>query len=136
MRTNLIATITEHGGFTYDPVRDALIDIGTTTGYAIAVPGTEHIVGHAGITREAFAAAVADLLTEYADAFEHGAVLGGWHSAERDEYLVELTTIYRGTREDAERIGRETNQEAIFDLATGEEIPTGGTGDAVAAEGK
>lgn len=134
MTVDLVTKIATDGGFTYDPAADALITVGSTTGYAIAIPGTEHVVGHAGISREAFAAAVADVLTEHAVEIDHGAVLGGWYSAERDEYIVELTKIHKCSREHAIALGTATNQEAIFDLATGEEIPTGGTGDSVPTE--
>lgn len=127
---DLIQTITDNGGFTYDPTANALIEVGSTTGYAIAVPGTEHVVGTADVTREAFIAAVADLITTYADKFAAGAVLGGWFSEDRGVYLVELSMIFRVSREFAVEIGQILNQEAIFDLATGETIPTGGHGDA------
>jgi len=127
---DLLATIAANGGFTYNPTAGALVEVGSTTGYAIAVPGTEHIVGGADITREAFIAAVAELVTEHADQFAAGAVLGGWYSEDRAVYMVELTMIFHVDRTFAIEIGRITNQEAIFDLATGETIETGGSGDA------
>jgi len=127
---DLVAAITENGGFTYDPAAGALVTIGSTTGYAIAVPGTEHVVGDATVTREGFAAAVADLLVGYATEIGNGAMLGGWFSGDRGQYLVELSEIHRVPREQAVRLGTARHQEGILDLATGEYIETGGTGDA------
>ena len=46
------------------------------------------------------------------------------------QYLVELSEIHRVPREQAVRLGTERHQEGILDLATGEYIETGGTGDA------
>jgi hypothetical protein len=127
---NLVKAIETDGGFTFDPADDALVVIGEATGYAVARPGTERVVGTQGITREAFAEAVADLLIEHAAAFCTGAVLGGWYSPERGVYLVELTDVLRVDRAEAVRVGTERHQEGILDLATGEYIPTGGRGDA------
>src|SRR3954451_3529774 len=42
---NLRELITTDGGFTFDPTRGTLIEIGSTAAYAIAVPGTEHVIG-------------------------------------------------------------------------------------------
>ena len=134
--TDLITEITINGGFTFDPTADKLITVGSVTGYAIAVPGTEHVIGTGSISREAFASAVADVVTEYAEAITvDGCVLGGWYSADRDVYMIELTKIWHHLdRETAIMIGQSSHQEAIFDLATGEEIPTGGTGDGPPAD--
>jgi hypothetical protein len=126
---DLVAAITDNGGFTYDPAAGALVIVGEADGYAIAVPGTEHVVGDATVTRESFADAVADLLVSYADEIAAGAVLGGWFSEDRSVYLVELSEIHRVDRADAIRVGTERHQEGILDLATGEYIETGGTGD-------
>jgi hypothetical protein len=127
---DLVAAITENGGFTYDPTAGALVVVGQADGYAIAVPGTEHVVGDATITRDGFAAAVADLLVGYAPEIAQGAMLGGWFSDDRGVYLVELSGIHHVERAEAIRLGTERHQEGILDLATGEYIETGGTGDA------
>jgi hypothetical protein len=126
---DLIAAITDNGGFTYDPAAGELVVVGQADGFAIAVPGTEHVVGDATVTRESFAGAVADLLVGYAPEIAGGAVLGGWYSEERGVYLVELSEIHHVERAEAVRVGTERHQEGILDLATGEYIETGGTGD-------
>jgi hypothetical protein len=128
---NLQAEIEANGGFTYDPKTGGLLKVGEAKGFAVAVPGTEETVGVGGVTREAFAHGVAKVVMKHRAAIARGAVLGGWYSPDRNEYMVELTEIHPpDDREGAIRAGRERNQEAIFDLATGETINTGGTGDA------
>lgn len=130
--TDLLDAVTTNGGFTYSPVADRLFQVGVDTGYAIAIPGTEQIVGSGDITREQFAEGVARVLTDPSAKalIANGVAIGGWYSPERNVYMVELTEILTTDRIRAVEIGRSRNQEAIFDLATGEEIPTGGTGDA------
>jgi hypothetical protein len=134
--TDLLETIATNGGFTYDPKADKLYDTGDVEGYAIAIPGTEQIIGGYAVSRETFAQTFADVLTDpgLAEHLATGAVVGGWYSPERGVYMIELTNIVTGlTREEAIAIGQLRNQEAIYDLGTGEEVPTGGTGDAPAA---
>lgn len=133
---DMIKEIRENGGFTYDPKTGGLLRVGEASGYAVAVPGTEHVIGEEkvnadDISREDFARGVADVLMKHRDAIANGAVLGGWYSPERNQFMVELSQILPANdREGAIRVGQERNQEAIFDLATGETIVTGGTGDA------
>lgn len=127
---DLIQAITDNGGFTYDPTTGTLVEIGSTDAYAIARPGTERVVGDAAVTREAFVVTVADILNEHADEIAQGAVLGGWFSEDRGQYLVELTDLVRVPREIALTIGEARHQEGILHLGTGEYIPTGGHGDA------
>ena len=59
--TDLLATLRDHGGFTFNPADDALINIGDLAAYAIAVPGTELIIPGTA-TREQFAESVAATL--------------------------------------------------------------------------
>jgi len=131
MSVDLLEAISTNGGFTYDPTTDHLYDGSTPQhGFAIAVPGTEYVLGDASLTREGFAEAFATVVLNNEYYIASGCVVGGWYSTERGVYMVEITDIFDIDREDAVRIGRLRNQEAIYDLATGEEIPTGGTGDA------
>src|SRR3954468_3859623 len=127
---DLRAEMITNGGFTYDPQADQLITVGSTVGYAIAVPGTEHHFGRKSMTREEFAALFAIVITEWAEEITvDGCVIGGWMSPDRG-YMIELTKIWRHVdRATAIMLGVSSHQEAIFDLATGEEIPTGGRGD-------
>lgn len=130
-QANLQEAIAKDGGFTYDPSTGGLLKVGEAKGFAIAVPGTEEIVGNGEVTRDAFAKGVAKVLMKHRDKIGQGAVLGGWYSPDRNQYMVELTEIFPPSdRDGAIRVGKARNQEAIFDLATGETINTGGTGDA------
>lgn len=132
MTTNLIAAIEINGGFTYDLRTDTLVTIGEATGYAIAVPGTERIIGAGSVSRETFADRFVDVVREFADIIDNGAYVGGWYSDDRDAYMIEISEIHNVDRDTAVRVGEARNQEAILDLATGEFIATGGTGDAAA----
>jgi hypothetical protein len=80
------------------------------------------------MSREEFQMAVYEVTQKHAAEMGRDANIGGWESAERGTFMVELSEIHRVSREEAIRIGQERNQEAIFDMATGEEIGTGGTG--------
>ena len=119
-------------GFTYDPTTDQLLTVGSRTGWAIAVPGTEHEVGDLGTSREAFAAAFADVITAYGDQIANGAVIGGWYSPAREVYLVELTEIHDVDDATAYALGVARGQEGIFCLTDGRYVETGGLGDAAA----
>jgi hypothetical protein len=133
----LLESIRENGGFTYNPRTGGLLEVGKSKGFAVAVPGTETVVGREkvkgeDVTREDFAKGVASVIMAHRDRLATGkSVLGGWYSPERNEYMVEVTDILPAdNRGGAIREGQRRNQEAIFDLATGETINTGGTGDA------
>lgn len=125
----LLDVMETDGGFTYNPRTGAVIKPGDVTGYAIAIPGTERAVGSGAISREDFADAFVFLLRSYGDMLGEGACIGGWYSSERDMYLIEVSEIHAVDRDTAVRLGKARNQEAILDLATGELIPTGGSGD-------
>lgn len=127
---DLLTAIERDGGFTYSVWADALIHIGETTGYAIAVPGTEILLGPADLTRAEFADRFAAVLrrTMQSDDTPFPAYVGGWLSPERG-YMLELSEIRQVTRAQAVTLGTERGQEAILDLATGEMINCGGHGD-------
>jgi hypothetical protein len=125
MSVALLDKITADGGFTYDPGTDSFVSVGEATGYVIAIPGTEMLLGSAGMTRDQFAARFAALVSDAVTG--HGVYVGGWLSPDRG-YLIELSEVHNVDRATAIAIGVARNQEAIMDLATGEFIDTGGTG--------
>jgi hypothetical protein len=130
----LIHAIKANGGFTYDPTKGRLLQVGKDKGFAVAVPGTEQLVGNGTVSRDEFAKGVAAVVKKHANKLANGHVLGGWYSEDRDAYMVELTQIMPANdRAGAIREGTRRNQEGIFDLSTGDYIPTGGTGDALNA---
>jgi len=124
----LLGALKADGGFTYNPEKGTLVQVGTVDGVAVARPGTERIVGKGDVSREDFANAVADVIESHGDEFSKGAMLGGWYSEDRDAYMVEVTDVFPD-RASAVKAGRERNQEGVFDLKTGDFIDTGGTGD-------
>jgi hypothetical protein len=126
---SLLDVMEAEDGFTYDPRADLLITSGQATGYAIAVPGTERVVGSGSISREDFADEFVSLVRSYGDLLGEGACIGGWCSPERDVYLIEISEIHHVDSDTAVRLGTARNQEAILELATGELIPTGGNGE-------
>jgi hypothetical protein len=140
---DLIKSIQDNGGFSYSPSTGRLLEVGKDKGFAVAVPGTETSVGReqvvngksTTISPEDFQKGVAAVIKAHKAEFAQGAVLGGWYSPERNEYMVEVTHILPAEdRAGAIKEGQKRNQEAIFDLATGETISTGGIGDAVPLE--
>ena len=124
----LLGALKKDGGFTYNPKAGRLVKVGSMDGVAVARPGTERIVGKGDVSREDFANAVADVIMKHPEDFGDGAMLGGWYSEDRDAYMVEVTDVFPD-RQSAIKAGRDRNQEGIFDLKTGDYIPTGGTGD-------
>jgi hypothetical protein len=113
--------IDSNGGFTFDPTRGVLIEIGSTEAFAIAVPGTEHVIG----SGESFVAGVRALTRRYAvEIATRECVIGGWYSPEHGHAMIELTEILDVSRAQAIFIGRARQQEAVLDLATGECIDT------------
>lgn len=128
---DLVAAIKVNGGFTYDPASNRVLQVGKDKGFAVAVPGTEQVVGRGkNISRDEFARSVARVVMAHQDEINNGAVLGGWYSEDRDIYMVELTDILPADdRAGAIAEGTRRNQEGIFDLSSGDYIATGGTGD-------
>jgi hypothetical protein len=123
MSTGLLDTIVTDGGFTFDPHSGGLLRIGQASGFMVAIPGTEQLLGPADLTREQFATRFA-VLARSAPA---GAYVGGWLSPDRG-FMIELSELY-ADRGRAVALGVARGQEAILDLTTGEFIPTGGHGD-------
>ena len=82
-----------------------------STGYAVAVKGTQNSFGAAGMAR------VAAYICKHP---EINAV-GGWMDSETGKYYFDATIIVSDLNE-ALRLGRENEQIAIFNLDTFEEI--------------
>lgn len=133
-QNQMLKEIDENSGFTYDPKSGRLLQVGKDKGFAIAVPGTETVVGVEkvnadDINRADFARGVAQVIMKHKALIDHGAVVGGWYSPERNQYMVEISQIIPENQKDkAIQLGMDRNQEAIFNLGTGETISTGGTG--------
>lgn len=114
------------GGFTYDP---AIADY-PTQGIAVGRPGYSEIM-----TADAFFSDP-DRARQFIRGFVEkmrndpdtaDSVVGGWYDRDNDEIVLDRVDIIED-REEAIRLGRERNEQGVFDLATGEYIDTGGTG--------
>lgn len=118
----LTDAIRDNGGFTYHPDTDRILTVGEDRGYAIAIPGTEYVIGDS-LSADVFTDAVnaAFLAAESGGWSAEDIHVGGWYSPDRG-YMVELTTVLRVDRATAVTIGELRSQDAIFDLGTGEEI--------------
>ena len=119
---DLAAKVLADGGFTYDP------NTGTfpTEGIAVAVPGHSVIA-----TREAFEADPRKFINDYMRQMRDDGVedlmIGGWHDTANDEVVLDRVEVVADLDE-AKRLGADRDEQAVYNLATGEEIPTGGTG--------
>lgn len=118
-------SIRDNGGFTYSPSEDRILTVGQDRGWCIAIPGTEHLIGQR-LTADAFNDAVqAAYLTAQLLGYDSDDVhVGGWHSPDRG-FMVELTTVLQVDRSTAITLGELREQDAIFNLATGEEFTYG-----------
>lgn len=125
----LTKSLHDDGGFTFDVRNGGVVEVGSVQGVAVAVPGTETSIPADG-GPQAVKAAMISMIGRYQKDIANGAMIGGWYSKERDEYVVELTQLVPD-RDTAVRLGQKRNQEGVFDMETGEYIPTGGTGDAL-----
>jgi hypothetical protein len=148
------------GKFTYSPTgRAARSDVGVrgTTGGSIIdnvrreggmsvtvsgkQPRTGYMVGTRGNNKEVPADEFFDrskgtkILGDYIKTnrdklSQPGAHLGLWHDKKNGEVVLDISVKVQ-SRSQARRLGRDWNQQAIWDVANGEEINTGGTGDRV-----
>jgi hypothetical protein len=146
------------GMFTYSPTgRASRSDVGVrgTTGGSIVdsvrqqggmsvtlggrQPRTGYMVGTRGNNREVAAdeffdrkkgtKVLGDYIKEHrAQLSKPGAHLGLWHDTANGEVVLDIS-IKVASRGDAVKLGRQWNQQAIWDVANFEEINTGGTGD-------
>lgn len=115
--------IAADGGFSWSVRDDRPLVVGQDTGWAVAVPGTEHTLED--LTDAVLASVVEDALD---DAVRRGfdadqLAVGGWHGGGRG-YMVEVTTVVQTDRTTATILGEIRDQDAVFNLATGEEVRT------------
>lgn len=127
-KTGELVNALHKGGFTFDVKKGGLINVGDVKGVAVAVPGTEYPIS-ADLGRDGFRDEMMKFIDKNADAISRGAMIGGWYSEDRNQYMIELTELVQD-RKIAAMLGKARHQEAVFDLGTGELIPTGGYGDA------
>jgi len=54
-------------------------------------------------------------------------MIGGWYDREHDEVVLDWVDVF-ADRQQGIQAGRDRNEQAVYDLGAGQEIPTGGTG--------
>ncbi len=113
----LLDALTRHGGFTYDPHTGHMLNAGDREGWVISRAGTERHV-----TRDDFESTLSRVLADWGEELAGGALLGGWYSPERDVFMVELSDVFDVDRVTALVIAAERDQEAAYNLATGDTV--------------
>lgn len=111
----LAEALIRDNGFSFDPAAGELVAVGDRTGWAVARAGSERLVDPRDL--DGFADAVAIVTAE---AERSGALVGGWHSRERNAYMVEVTDVHHVDRATALVIGMTADQETVMNLRTGE----------------
>lgn len=99
-----------------------------TKGYAVAESGAPvlRITNFSRTNRHSAVVQLHNWLNRNGKALK-GKMLGGWYDREADVYEVEPSVLVTEKRR-AIRHAKANNQIAVFNLSTGEEIRTGGTG--------
>ena len=123
--------VREQGGASISPITGTQ----PTDGYMVAVQGYNREVPDA----EFFGPGGEDRLYDWIEENQQvlglqGSHIGLWHDTENGEVVFDVSQRVDDLDE-AIRLGGERNQQAIWDVANGEEIGTGGTGDRQASAG-
>ena len=120
----LARTETSPDGFSYDPVTGRH----PTDGYMVSLRGLSQRFRFDG-DRTALARSVSAYIDAHADIFEDPDIfVGGWLDTEHGEFVLDPAQRV-ADRAEAVRLGIERNQQSIWDVVGGVEIPTGGDGD-------
>lgn len=103
------------GGFTYNPVTGEQ----PTTGFALSVHPERAAVMN---DQQADVIALAEFAVKNWDLLsQDGNFIGGWHDPDDGKVYLDVSTVVK-TAEEAERLGRDANQIAYFDLVKGQSI--------------
>ena len=120
----VVKSINENGGITYNASKGSL---GGKKAYSIAMYPERSKTFQGEITKK-------DILQYISDNIDllgkKGHSLGGWYDTEAKQLWLDVAGTVKD-KETAIKLGKKFNQKAIFDLSKFEEIPTGGTGEAI-----
>jgi hypothetical protein len=118
------------GGATIDPATGTEPSEGFAValeGHSSITPDAEFFSGPPG--RERGRAILRAWLREHRAALAEGTHIGVWHDVAHREVVLDPVDVFPSdAREEAIAAGRERDQQSIYDLKAGVEIPTGGTG--------
>lgn len=92
-----------------------------TSGFAVAIKGNEKRIPGDEITPDLIAAFRRESWDLFSDI--EGAHWGGWYDTKNDVYVFDVSVVLDDA-EEAVKLGRENDQDAIFDLTNFEEIRT------------
>lgn len=124
----IISTGIANGGFTWNP------HDGTTprSGYVVAIQGHSKILPYSPDDPDAWdklRTSFVDFYKQNKNFFTDPAIhLGGWYDKDHNEFVFDPVEVVDDL-DQATKLGRDRNQQAIWDIANGTEIDTGGTGD-------
>ena len=98
-------------------------------GYMVAVPGHTEQHDASDIAGAKGASIIQGYASAHADALaEPGAHIGGWTDPDTSKVVLDVSHNIPN-RQQAISAGRQRNQKAIYDVARGKDIKTGGTGE-------
>lgn len=122
---SIIDRVREQGGLTVNPLTGAE----PTDGFIVARQEGSEIVAAAGFfdDREAGIDMIDQYLADHAADFDGDAMLGLWHDTAHGEVVFDVVDRI-ASRDDAIAAGQSRDQQAIWDVAAGAEIDTGGSG--------
>lgn len=120
------ARVRDDRGLTVSPSFDSE----PTDGYMVAVQGhNREIPEEEFFDGDRGTRALLSWIEDNRDALSQpDAHVGLWHDTDNGEVVFDVSQRV-DTLQEAERLGRERNQQAVWDVANGTEISTGGTGD-------
>ena len=128
---SLLETVRTTGGATVSPLDGS----SPTTGFVVARPDVKGDIIKADdfFDPSKGPAAIVAFMDAHPDAFdEPGEYLGLWHDTAHGEVALDAVEVM-ADREAAIAAGADRDEQAIWDIAGGAEIPTGGTGHRAAA---
>lgn len=124
-RETLQDKVLNDGGFTLSPTTGKFVE----TGIAVGVPGHSAIIkasefSKPGVAEKFFSDYMKKLRKDKASGRTH---VGGWFDREHGEIVLDRVDLYTSVQ-DGIKAGRDRGEQAVYNLDTGEEISTGGTG--------
>jgi hypothetical protein len=103
-------------GFTFHGGR--VLEVGKDSGYVVAAKGSPSL---------SLDKLDAGKISSWVGEHGKGKSVGGWKDSSSGKYVLDVVEVHHD-RDTAIRLGRERDEKAIFDIKTGEEISTGGSG--------
>jgi predicted metalloprotease len=109
---NAILNTLKNGGMTQN-----LKGKNANGGYAVAIKGYERVTTKENFRKEL----ISFLLDNFLALTFNNRFVGTWFNNEDGKIYIDISEVYK-SKEDAERVGRERRELAIFDLNTYQEI--------------